>query len=94
MRFLDVEYVIGNVLLIVFFLAAIVYRPESVPADIRPFLWINPVAVLVDGYRSVLFFNTWPDWPRLAGTAAAALAALWLGSTVFGRLRWSFVEHL
>ncbi len=93
-RFLDVEYVIANALLILFFLAAIVYQPESVPADIRPLLWVNPLAVLVDGYRAVLFYGTWPAWPRVAGAALTALVALWLGSAVFGRLRWTFAEHL
>jgi lipopolysaccharide transport system permease protein len=93
-RFQDTEYIVSNLLLIFFFLAPIVYPPEHVPEELRSYLWLNPVAVLVDGYRDILFFDKWPEWSRIGAAALGALGILWLGTTVFDRMRWKFVEQI
>lgn len=61
----DVRFVIPLVLQIWMYISPIIYPVELVPEKIRPFYFINPMAVLIDTYRRIILFDQMPDWPYL-----------------------------
>lgn len=100
----DVEQILANGLVLLFFLSPILYPVSTVPATLRlaeavtiplrPLYFLNPVAGLVQSYQNVLFFGREPHWIHLAMVAAAAGIALWGGYWVFDRLRDSLAEEV
>ncbi len=88
----DLAAVIGFILTLWFFLTPICYSEESLPPPARPILSLNPIFVLVRGYRAIFLQSRAPDF--------APLALLWIGSAIvailgyawFHRLRKSFAD--
>jgi homopolymeric O-antigen transport system permease protein len=100
----DVEQILANVLVLLFFLSPILYPVTTVPLTIRvgdgltlplrPLYFLNPVAGLVQGYQNIIFFGREPHWIHLGMVTATALVALWVGYAVFDRLRDSLAEEV
>jgi ABC-type polysaccharide/polyol phosphate export permease len=90
----DVEQILANGLVLLFFLSPILYPVTTVPGSLRPLYFLNPVAGLVQSYQNVIFFGREPHWIHLGGVALAALLALWAGYWVFDRLRDSLAEEV
>lgn len=90
----DIEQGLTPVLGIVFYLCPIVYTMAMVPDWMRAWVWLNPVAVLIEAVRSALLQGRgWPgqaEW--LAGLACVLV--LVLGRLVFRRLSPHFEEAL
>jgi len=88
----DLAAVIGFILTLWFFLTPICYSEESLPAGALRILSLNPIFVLVRGYRAIFLQNRAPDFAPLAvlwiGSAAVAI----LGYAWFHRLRKSFAD--
>jgi len=68
----DLSQIIGFILNLVFFLTPILYADTALPAAAQKILGVNPVYVLVRGYRSIFLENQAP--------ALAPVATLFLGS--------------
>jgi len=100
----DVEQILSNLLVLLFFLSPILYPVSAVPATVRigewvtlplrPLYFLNPVAGLIQGYQNVLFFGREPHWIHLGVVALCAAVALWGGYRVFDRLRDSLAEEV
>ncbi|MBI3456853.1 MAG: ABC transporter permease [Candidatus Rokubacteria bacterium] len=98
----DVEQILSNVLVLLFFLSPILYPVSTVPASLRlgdlltiplrPLYFLNPVAGLVQGYQNIIFFGREPHWIHLGMVTAFAVVAFWGGYWVFDRLRDSLAE--
>jgi len=88
----DLSAVIGFLLTLWFFLTPICYSEENLPAGALRILSLNPIFVLVRGYRAIFLENRAPD--------AAPVAVLWIASALiavlgyawFHRLRRSFAD--
>ena len=100
----DVEQILANALVLVFFLSPILYPVSTVPLSLhvgglvtvplRPLYFLNPVAGLVQSYQNIFFFGRQPHWIHLAMVSACATAALVAGWWVFDRLRDSLAEEV
>ena len=64
----------------------IMYPASLVPENIRPFYFLNPMAVIIESYRSAMLRNQTPDLIFLACAAVFALLVLVSGYHVFKRL--------
>ena len=64
----------------------IMYPASLVPQSVRPYYFLNPMAVIVEGYRSAILRNQAPDWVALAYTLLLAIVALGGGYHLFKRL--------
>jgi lipopolysaccharide transport system permease protein len=82
----DTFHVVGVVMTVWMFTTPIFY-PEAMvrKAGYGWLLEVNPMHWLIDAYRSVICYATWPDWARLGRFALVALAVLFLGSWFFLR---------
>lgn len=88
----DLAAVMGFLLTLWFFLTPICYSEENLPAAARPILSLNPIFVLVRGYRAVFLENHAPSFVAVAALWVASVAAAILGYAWFHRLRRSFAD--
>jgi len=52
---------------------------------VQDLLYLNPVAVVITAYRSVLLDASWPQWEALAWVVVVGLLLLALGLRVINR---------
>lgn len=90
----DLRYIIQHGLMAAFFLTPVMYDLSVVPAQFHWLLKINPMTIVIDSYRNVLFYGVWPHWRNLALVLGIALIVLVLGTTFFERNKESFAEYL
>lgn len=88
--FSDIERVVRLVMRLMFFLSPVVYGLHDVErrlGDVVAGLYVlNPIAGIIDLYRTSFFPGDWSGWVPLGTSAAAAAFLLLLGSAVFRRL--------
>lgn len=84
----DVAHGMPMLLQLVFFASPIMYPSDQLPSWLSWLTAINPIAVVVNSMRDILFEQVWPDW-RLLGLHLCVAAALFVGSLAYVRS----VEH-
>ena len=90
----DVVQVVSLGLTVWMFLSPIVYPMEMVPEKFQTLLWMNPVTLLVDGYRGIILEGRCPTliaWMTLGSVAAISYG---LGYWMFQRLKPGFSDVL
>ena len=88
----DVAQVLGPVLSAMMFLTPIFYPVESLPADVRGWMVLNPLAEPITQTRRVLLDGAWPLWDAWALHAAVCVAVAVLGAAWFERVRKGFAD--
>jgi lipopolysaccharide transport system permease protein len=82
--FRDMEYVIGVLLTILFWMTPIIYPLDMVPWPYKAYLTLNPLTSLVTAWRDLLTSNTL-DWGHIGISWINSLLFLFLGAFVFQR---------
>ncbi|MCA1840205.1 MAG: ABC transporter permease [Actinomycetota bacterium] len=82
----DIQQLISILSLIWFFATPIVYPLSRVPARFRPFILANPMAGIIELYRSALYSAKSPAPDVLLSAFAGTVLALVLGVLVFRKL--------
>lgn len=91
--FRDLQHIVGNLLLMLFFLSPVVWPVTTVPAEAREgYMYLNPIAALVTAYRDIFYDHQLPEPRYLLATAGVSLVLLWVGANVFERRREEFAE--
>jgi lipopolysaccharide transport system permease protein len=80
----DMEYIIGVVINMLFWMTPIVFPLETVPAAYRGYLIFNPLAYLITAWRD-LFMSNVIDWGSIGISLGSALIFFLLGLLVFQR---------
>jgi ABC-type polysaccharide/polyol phosphate export permease len=73
----DVQHIVSVALMLLFYLTPVFYSSEAIAGNYQTLFKFNPVAVLIDSYRAVLFYGRFPDWGSL-------LLVGMLSGTLFG----------
>jgi lipopolysaccharide transport system permease protein len=92
--FRDTQYLLGIVLLLLFYMTPTFYDASLVPERFRWLYDLNPLATLLDAYRAILLGGELPEAWRLLVLGALAAGLLGMGYVVFKRASWHFVEEL
>lgn len=99
--FRDVQHFLAIVLNIWFYATPILYPKSQIPEDtellgmsVRDLLGLNPMAVFVDSYRSVLYDLAWPSLGQWLAMAVVSAVTLALGAAGFRRLEPRLAEEL
>ncbi len=87
--FRDMGQIIGFALTVVFFTTPICY-PE--PENLRWLFALNPIYILVHGYRAVLLENSAPAWGPWAALTAFSAVVFLFGYAWFYKLRKQFAD--
>ncbi len=85
----DLRFVVENLLLALFFISGIVIKAEVVPEIYQPYYYLNPIVNLIEAYRHILMYNTWPNWSTLLLISLFSLIGIGLGSRLIQRF-----EHI
>jgi lipopolysaccharide transport system permease protein len=79
----DVSRGLPLVLFLMLYAVPVLYPPERVPAPLRPLFDFNPIARLVDGFRTAALGTHPPDILGLAAVGLVGVIALTLAQRVF-----------
>jgi lipopolysaccharide transport system permease protein len=90
----DVPQVVIVGLTLLFYMTPVFYRLGDVPERYRDLFLLNPLATLIEAYRSVLIGSPGPSAAKLAFVVAVGLAAAGGGLLLFRRLQPGFVDEL
>ena len=75
-------------------LLPILYTVEMFPKNISWILKINPLAHLIDAYRSIFYYQTIPNFGSLLYLTIVSVAILLIGYSVFRKLEKGFAEEV
>lgn len=93
-RYRDVNYLMGILLQVWFYLTPIVYLTSSLGSTAQRFLQFNPLSAYVNGLRRAVYYLDGPtalNWLVMSSTAAISVVLGWL---IFGRLAPKVIEEL
>jgi len=90
----DVEYIVSFFLSLLFYATPILYTADMFPNSIRWVLYINPMAHLIDAYRSIFYYQTMPNLSSLCYIALLSFIILVVGYLVFRKLEKGFAEEV
>lgn len=83
--FRDIGQVSGIVLQFAFWLTPVVYSMEVIDAKYHPWLQLNPLTGIVQGYQAVLVYGRTPDFALLAYPLGFTVVALLLACFLYRR---------
>jgi lipopolysaccharide transport system permease protein len=90
----DVRFLVPIALQFGLYLSPVFYPIDVVPLRGRFWYLLNPFAALIDGYRHVILFRTWPAWQPLVWAAVVSVVALVASYEHFKRVEWEFADRI
>jgi ABC-type polysaccharide/polyol phosphate export permease len=93
-HFRDLQHIVLHVITVLQFLTPVFYPASLIPEPLRPWVFMNPLALLVSAFHDVLYFNRLPSWPPLLGLLAGSGVVLSLATVMFNRYKRTFAEAL
>ena len=91
-HFKDVRDLLGNVLVLLFFLAPIIYTLSDIPPELARLVQLNPMTWFTVAIQDILFRGRLPEaevWMVMAAIAAVSWA---VGASLFSRLSDTLAE--
>ena len=88
----DISQLTGMVTHTLLFLTPIFYSIETAPPLIQNLLVLNPLTLIVEQFRLVLFHGNSPDWQALCLYFALSSIFAWASLLLFRRLRPLFAD--
>jgi lipopolysaccharide transport system permease protein len=92
LRFRDARYTIPFLLQLWFFGSPIAYSLSSLSDRYRTVFLLNPLAGIIEGYRSALLPDSPVQWSHLAGAAATSMVLFITGVAYFRAAERSFAD--
>jgi lipopolysaccharide transport system permease protein len=92
-QFRDVRYALPFFIQLMVYATPVFYPASIVPEKFRPWLALNPMAAVVDGFRAALFGTPIP-FARLGVSVALAFVVGLLGFIRFRRVEQTFADRI
>ena len=90
----DIEHIVNFVLSMAFYVTPILYTPDIFPSKLSWVLKINPMAYLVNAYRSIFFYKEMPDLVSLGIVSIFSVIIFIIGYFIFEKLQKGFAEEV
>ena len=90
----DIQHLVRVGLSVFFYLVPVFYLPQQFGSNLSGWLMVNPVAVLIHGYREIFFYQRAPSWEALFLTTFASLIVGGLGYLVYLRQQSQIIDAL
>jgi lipopolysaccharide transport system permease protein len=84
--FPDLRKLIDNILMFFFFLSGVFFDINELDPDVQKYLYLNPMAVLLQQYRLILLDDQLPNWGVLIIVVSLALSLLALAVYMVNKL--------
>lgn len=92
--FPDLNYLLETILRGFLFLSGVFFSGDSVPDKFKFYFYLNPMANLIEDYRKVIIYDTWPDWTALLNIVLFSTGLMLLGSLLVKRFDGVYVKYL
>jgi lipopolysaccharide transport system permease protein len=83
--FPDLRVILENGMLMIFFLSGIFFDMTKLPESVQTYLWLNPMAVIINTYRKILLKGMLPDWHQLLFVLSFSFVILLLALYLYHR---------
>jgi lipopolysaccharide transport system permease protein len=90
----DVNQTIGILTTALMFLSAIFFPSSALPEQIRPYLFLNPLAFIIEQTREVLIWGNIPNWRGLSIHLLFDIVFAWISLFWFQKTRKGFADVL
>lgn len=90
----DIEHIVNFVLSMAFYVTPILYTPDIFPTQLSWVLKINPMAYIVNAYRSIFFYKEMPDMIGLGIVGIFSVVIFFVGYIIFEKLQKGFAEEV
>jgi lipopolysaccharide transport system permease protein len=90
----DVSQFIGLLTTVLMFLSPIFYPASALPENYRALLLLNPLCLVIEQTRDVLFWGKVPDLSALSIYLLTSILVAWLGFAWFQKTRQGFADVL
>lgn len=81
----DVKYMVNLGMLLLFFLTPVFYQVHTVEKKYQILYTLNPLAILIQGYRAIFFDGHFPEWMPLTFAAIMSVGVFALGQLTYKR---------
>jgi lipopolysaccharide transport system permease protein len=81
----DMDILLENTLRIVFFLSGVFFDPRNLSADRQFWFFLNPMAFLINGFRSVLMDGQFQHYDHLLSILAVSLVGILIANRIISR---------
>ncbi len=88
----DIRFIVPLGVQLWMYLTPIIYPVDVVPERFRTLYMLNPMAVLIDGYRRVILYREWLDPTQLLVAALISVAVFTLAYAYFKRAEAVFAD--
>jgi ABC-2 type transport system permease protein/lipopolysaccharide transport system permease protein len=92
--FRDMTHLYSVITLIIMYMSAIFYPPEIVPENLQIIFLFNPVFHFIEGFRSLVYFNTLPSLSNLLYCSIVSIVFMVFGSYVFIKNQDKFIFNI
>lgn len=90
----DVGQFIGLITTVLMFLTPIFYPASALPEAYRPYIYMNPLTLVIEQARDILFWGRAPDFAMLSMYIILTFFIAWLGFAWFQKTRKGFADVL
>ncbi|MDD3048720.1 MAG: ABC transporter permease [Bacilli bacterium] len=90
----DVEYIVNFIVMMLFYATPILYSPSLFPERLMWLFNLNPMAHIINAYRSIFYYQTMPDLSSLGIVGIFSFIFLIFGYKVFKKLERGFAEEV
>ena len=91
-RYRDVKHVIPFVVQLGLFVTPVIYPTTFLPARLRPWLVLNPLSGIVEGFRACIFPQQALDLRLLVGSVCVTLGVFVAGMIYFRKAERTFAD--
>ena len=92
--FRDIQHGTGILVSALLFLSPIFYPVSALPSSIQPYIFVNPMAFIIEQVRVVVIWGNPPNWGGLVLYTGIGAFMGWLGFVLFERTRTGFADVL
>lgn len=90
--FRDAVHTVSLFTTVVLFMSPVFYPMSALPEPLRSIAWLNPLALVIEDLRAILFVGTQPHWLALTGSAVLGLMMAAAGFLWFEKTRPGFAD--
>ena len=90
----DVQHIVSVALMLLFYLTPVFYRSQAIAGNYQALFNLNPVAVLIDSYRAILFYGRFPDWSSLLLVGMVSGTLFGIGYFLYNRQLHEIIDAI
>ena len=90
----DTEYIVNFITTMLFYGTPVLYSLSMFKGKFLTLIQLNPMTHIIEAYRSILYYQTWPDFSTLLIVTLFSIILMIFGYMIFRILERGFAEEL